>query len=131
MTTPPANLAFTKLVVHDLDLVVPFYEEVCGLRRVQRVQAEIAGEPIDEIICTSESGASLIFLQWVGRAAASPDTEVIIGITTSDIAACFERATAAGGRVREAPAANAAAGGMKVGFLEDPEGHLVEVVETA
>ncbi len=130
MTTPPANVAFTKLVVDDLDTLVSFYEELCGLQRLQRIQDEIAGEPIDEIICTSQSGASLIFLRWVERAAPAAGTEVIVGVTTSDIAACFERAVAAGGRVRAEPAANASAGGIVVGFLEDPEGHLLEVVET-
>jgi catechol 2,3-dioxygenase-like lactoylglutathione lyase family enzyme len=122
-------LAFTKLVVDDLDAELRFYTTACGVRELQRVRADIAGEAIEEIICANDDGStSIILLKWLGRSSA-PLGEVILGLTTPHMKALFERMVTAGGRVRQAPAASEAAGGLVVGFVEDPEGHLLEVVE--
>jgi lactoylglutathione lyase len=130
VTETLATFAFTKLVVHDLESSARFYEVVCGMKQLQRVKADIAGAPIDEIICGTETGMGVILLQWLdGRSV--PVGEVILGFTTPDIRSMFDRARAAGGRVRDEPALSAASGGFVVGFLEDPEGHLLEVVEQA
>jgi predicted enzyme related to lactoylglutathione lyase len=128
MTTQTATFAFTKLVVDDLDATLAFYADLCGAREVQRIQADIAGEPIEEIICTTESGAGIIFLKWLQRSS-TPGGEVVLGFMTADIKELFERATAAGGRVLQEPAALPEMGGVVFGFLADPEGHIVEVVE--
>ena len=121
--------SFTKLVVHDLEAMARYYADVYGLTQLQRVQAEIDSAPIDEIILGREGAyAGLILLQWVGQDP-PPVGEVILGFTTSDLAALVERAVGAGGAVRDAPHEVAAAGGLLVGFLTDPEGHLAEVVQ--
>jgi len=123
-----AAYSFTKLVVSDLDAMARYYREVYGLTELQRVKSEIDGSPMDEIILgiDGEHGG-LILLNWIGRAA--PSGEVILGFTTPDIASLFGRAESAGGTVREAPMERPEAGGLKVGFITDPEGHLAEVVE--
>ena len=41
---------FTKLVVDDLDAMARYYGSVFGLTELTRVQAEVGGSPIDEII---------------------------------------------------------------------------------
>ena len=126
---PKATYSFTKLVVHDLDAMARYYEDVYGLTPLQRVQAEIDGSPIDEIILGLDGDyGGLILLQWVGRPAPAGG-EVILGFTTTDIAALVERARSAGGAVREAPRISVEAGGLVVGFVDDPEGHLAEVVQ--
>ncbi|HEX4431674.1 MAG TPA: VOC family protein [Frankiaceae bacterium] len=56
---------------------------------------------------------------------------MILGFTTPDITALFDRAQRAGAKTRQTPSAIQAAGGLRVGFLEDPEGHLAEIVELA
>jgi lactoylglutathione lyase len=123
-----AAYSFTKLVVGDLEAMAGFYRDVYGLTELQRVQSEIDGAPMDEIILgvDGEHGG-LILLSWIGQAAETG--EVILGFTTPDIAALFDRVEAAGGMVREAPKARPEAGGLTVGFVTDPEGHLSEVVE--
>ena len=129
MTAPKATYSFTKLVVDDLEGMARFYEDVYGLTELQRVQAEIGGEPIDEIILGSDGGyGGLILLRFVDRPAPA-NGEVIVGFTTADIAALFERARAAGATEVDAPKVMAEAGGLMVGFLTDPEGHLTEVVQ--
>ncbi len=129
MADAPSTYAFTKLVVRDLDAMTRYYGEVFGLAPIQEVEAEIDGAPIRErILGRDGSYGGLILLQWLERASAA-EGEVILGFTTPDIAALFERAVANGGSVREAPKPSDVAGGIVVGFLSDPEGHLVEVVE--
>lgn len=129
MTAPKATYSFTKLVVDDLEGMARFYEEVYGLTQLQRVQAEIGGEPIDEIILGREgSYDGLILLRFTERPASAAG-EVIVGFTTPDIAALFERAMAAGATEVDAPKVMAVAGDLMVGFLTDPEGHLTEVVQ--
>ena len=125
-----AAYSFTKLVVDDLDAMTAYYREVFGLEEVRRVKAAIGAEGIDEIMLGIDGAhAGVILLKWLDRPA-PPCGEVILGFSTSDIAALFERSTAAGGSVVEAPRMSVEAG-MVVGFLTDPEGHLVEVIERA
>ena len=125
-----AAYSFTKVIVTDLDGMARYYGDVFGLTELQRVQGEIDGSAIDEIILGLEGEyGGLILLNWVGQPA--PTGEVILGFTTPDIGALFSRAESAGGKVREAPIERAEAGGLKVGFVTDPEGHLAEVVEVA
>jgi predicted enzyme related to lactoylglutathione lyase len=124
----PVKFSFTKIVVSDLEHMADFYAELQQRKPVQRVQAAIDGAPIDEIIFDGGNGVGLVLLKWVSQAA--PDaTGVIVGFATPDIAAFFARAEAAGAKVRQSPRPIAEAGGRNVGFLEDPEGHLLEVVE--
>jgi predicted enzyme related to lactoylglutathione lyase len=123
--------SFTKLVVRDLEAMARYYADVYDLTELQRVQAAIAGVPIDEIILGQDGAyGGLILLNWVGQDP-PPTGEVILGFTTADLPALVERAVAAGGVIREAPRQVAEAGGLLVGFVTDPEGHLAEVVEQA
>jgi lactoylglutathione lyase len=123
-----AAVSFTKLVVDDLDGMSEFYEQVFGLKRLGRLQATIGESPIDEVLLGTEAGPSLILLKWVGQERVHPGA-VILGFTTSDITALFDRAREAGARTRQTPRQLEEAGGLCVGFLEDPEGHLAEIVE--
>jgi predicted enzyme related to lactoylglutathione lyase len=123
------TFAFTKLVVDDLELTARFYEDVFALTRLQRVCASIAGSPIEEIVLGSDGGMGPVLLKWLDKPD-SPRGEVILGVTTTDIHSLFERAKAAGGHVYVVPAVSPEAGGLIVGFLEDPEGHLIEVIES-
>ena len=121
--------AFTKLVVRDLDAMTRYYGEVYGLTPIQRVQAKIDGAPIDQITLGRDGAyAGLILLHWTDQDA-PPSGDVILGFLSGDVDALFARAVAAGGTVRAAPAAVEEAGGRVVGFVQDPEGHLAEVVE--
>jgi len=51
-----------------------------------------------------------------------------MGSVTGDIVALFERALAADGSLPR-PMRDMPEHGVKVGFVADPEGHLIEVVE--
>lgn len=124
-----AHFHFTKLLVNDLEKSAAFYKSVCGLTEINRVQDTINGRPISEILFehTKKGGGYLVLLKFL-------DTdkpvhgEVILGFRTANLEAFLERVRAAGGRVtdeiRSMPEHN-----LRVAFVEDVEGHLIEVVE--
>ncbi|MFA5883313.1 MAG: VOC family protein [Acidimicrobiia bacterium] len=126
MTT---HFGFTKLVVHDLEVCAAFYTAVLGVEEQRRVEGSVAGRPIEEILygATAPGGGSFILLRYLDSEAPSRD-EVILGVWTDDIRALFDRAVAAGGSVPQ-PIAESPAHGVHLGFLADPEGHLIEVVQ--
>jgi catechol 2,3-dioxygenase-like lactoylglutathione lyase family enzyme len=124
-----ANFNFSKLVVRDLDRCAAFYRDVCGLTEIARVDADIAGRPIREIMYhpTSEGGAQFVLLTFPNEAP-PPAGEMIVGMQTADLAAFLERAQKAGGKVEQAPRIIEDYK-VKVAFVRDVEGHLIEVVQ--
>jgi predicted enzyme related to lactoylglutathione lyase len=125
-----ANFGFTKLIVHDLEKQAAFYCDVYGLHAVQRVQAEIGSEAIDEIMLSSDPNASfgsLVLLKFLVRDAAQRG-ELILGFVTDDLPALLDRIRAAGGGIH-APIQEMPELGLRVAFATDPEGHLAEIVQ--
>src|SRR5262245_51973725 len=127
--TADAHFSFTKPLVDDLEKSAAFYASVCGLVEQQRVEATIDGRPIREItfLPTYPGGGSLTLLTFVG--APKPHTdELILGFTTSEIEAFVARVQAAGGRVTD-PIRALPEHRLRVAFVEDVEGHRIEVVQ--
>lgn len=130
MTTKTADhFSFTKLLVKDLEGTTAFYKEVCGLTELARVESVIAGRPMREIMfnTTGEGAATFVLLAFTDAQQASSD-EVILGFITADLVAFVERVKKAGGTVAEEIRVETEHG-VKVAFLRDIEGHLLEVVE--
>jgi len=126
-----AHFTFTKLVVDDLEKCHAFYTSVCGLVEQFRYDSEIGERAISEILYapTDPGGGSLALLKYLG--VPKPESgESILGFTTSDLDAFIARAEAAGGRVID-PARDMADLNLRVAFVEDCEGHLIEVVQMA
>lgn len=123
--TQDTDFMFTKLQVKDLDRAISFYTSVVGLVEMNRVEAEIAGRKVSEVVFmpTYPGGPMLILAQFHDTEAPAAD-ELILGLATKDIAAFIARAEQAGGRVvetaRDVP-------GMKVAFVADPEGHVLQL----
>ncbi len=127
-TNPSTVLSFTKLCVADLERSAKFYTEVLGLRVAWRY--DMPG--LKEVVLQSADkpdGMSLGLMLW------DPPRQVVvghehgrIGIVTTDIEALFARARGLGARVLEEPHAMPEIG-IRVGFLADPDGYAVEVVQ--
>jgi predicted enzyme related to lactoylglutathione lyase len=128
---PSTHIAFTKLVVRDLEKMAGFYRDAYGLHAVQRVRGErIGDEEIDEIMLSADPKAAwgtLVLLAYLGRGP-SPNGEVILGFTTDDLPALLDRVRAAGGRMA-APLLELPERKLRVAFATDPEGHLAELVQ--
>ena len=129
MTGATTRFGFTKLVVADLDASASFYTSAFGLQEQQRVHAEIAGRPIDEIIFSGgdPAASTFVLLRFADQATPS-QAEVILGFITDGIDVLFRQVVAAGGAVVQAVETQPQHG-VRVGFVTDPEGHLIEVVE--
>ena len=127
MSTIP--LAFTKLIVDDVDKMAAFYSEVYGLKAIDRIQSEIGGDRMDEIIlgANGQNTRGIILLKFVDKKPPAIG-EVILGFITDRIDVLFERILAAGGGIHSPIKADAEKP-YKVGFVTDPEGHLTEIVE--
>ena len=123
-----SHFAFTKLVVDDLEGCAAFYSEVFGLREQYRVEAPIAGRPMQEILFepTAEGAGTFVLLRFTDGTVAPAG--VIPGFVTDEIDALFGRAPAAGGAVAQAPG-DMPEHGVRAGFLTDPDGRLIEVVQ--
>jgi len=126
---PNAHFGFTKLLVDDLEKTAAFYKSVCGLVETARVSDAIAGRQIQEVLfnATGEGGATLVLLKFVGAPKPTND-EVILGFVTPDLEAFVQRACAAGGALAQG-SRTLPEHGIKVAFVTDVEGHLLEVVQ--
>lgn len=126
--TAKAHFGFTKLLVNDLEKSATFYATVCGLQELARVDSDIAGRPIREIMFqpTGDGAGMFVLLQFMDQPGSGSD--VILGFQTEDLSAFVERALAAGGQQAD-PIRNMPEHGVKVAFVRDVEGHLLEVVE--
>ncbi len=129
MTERPAHFGCTKLVVADLDKASDFYKSVFGLIEQHRVLAKIEGRPVTEILFEATApGAAIFVLMAYNDGAAPALSESINLFITPDLAGILEKARKAGGRIVQA-ASDMPEHGVKVAFLRDPEGHLLQVVQ--
>ena len=124
------RFSFTKLVVADLERMAAFYKAVYGLTEVGRYRAEANGHPIEEIILGCEGASSGLILFTYLDSDRATIGEVLLGFTTDNVGALFERGVSAGGSVWAEIKDPGLAGVALVGFLADPEGHVAEVVQT-
>jgi lactoylglutathione lyase len=122
-------LGFTKLVVDDVDKVSSFYAAVCGLIEEGRGEDKIADRPIREVYFKSDPpGTGTFTLTKFLDAPKRSNQDLILGFITADIIRFVERALGAGAEMVEAPHTRSEFG-VKVAFLKDVEGNLMEVVE--
>uniref|UniRef100_UPI002455644F VOC family protein n=1 Tax=Nocardia farcinica TaxID=37329 RepID=UPI002455644F len=121
--------AFTKILVDDLAAQFAFYSSVFG--RVERTRYEFddRADPLAEIIMTSPDGTeqSLVLLHYKNRPAPAPGSAVI-GFEVSGLDEVVRRAEEAGATVSEPPTTMTDIG-IRVAFVHDPEGHLLELFE--
>ena len=123
------HFAFSKLVGADLERSAAFDTQVFGLQEQLRVAADIGGRAIEEILYepTAPGGAAFVLLHF----ADTPEPiagSVLAGFLTDEIDDLFTRAVSAGATVVE-PAHDAPEHGVRVGFLADPDGHLLEICQ--
>ena len=129
--TAMARLISTKLVVEDLESTKNFYCEAYGFSERGRIQAEMLDEPIDEYLLGQgeDPGVPLMLMKYEGRGRPPVGEEVALVFMTDDLDALFERVRAHGGRVLKEPF-QSEQGPMRAGFSADPEGHVIENIES-
>ena len=126
----PGNFSFTKLVVDDLEGMSAYYQQAYGLKEHGRIQAEIDGDPIDEIFLGAESGhgpGSIMLLKFTTRPAPSPGA-IILGFQTDDLETLLGEVESAGGR-RQTEISESEVAPVRVAFTVDPEGNASENIQ--
>lgn len=120
---------FAKTLVADLEKMAAFYEAVLGLIPFQRHQDTMLGRPISEIMYQASypGGPAFTMISYTDGNPPPPG-EAVQGFVATDLAATCARALAHGGTVPE-PIKELPEYGIKVAFILDPEGHILEVIE--
>lgn len=119
-------LAMTKLVVADLERAKAFYEAVCGVREVRRVEGKVGAGRITELIMEAEApGGATLVLFHQHDVPAPPAGSCVLVFDTDDVDAFVTRAEKAGGSVIE-PTRKLPEFGLSFALVGDPEGHVLE-----
>ena len=125
--TLDVDYMFTKLCVNDIERAAKFYESVCGLVEIRRMDAHMMGDPVTEIVyrATYPEGPMLILAKFTEAPAPATD-EVILGFAVKDLEAMLERVEKGGGRILE-PIQESPGFAMRHAFVADPEGHRIQL----
>lgn len=125
------SFAFTKMIVADLDREVAYYEQVIGLKTVMRMTIGDGEATADEVVLSADGQAgaapSLALMCFRHRPPATPG-ELVLGFMVDDVDAVAAATERAGGRILHAPH-DVPDHGLRVGFVADPEGHELEIVQ--
>lgn len=123
------SFMFTKLIVNDLESSAAFYSSVCGLTEMHRIEAEIAGRGVSEIVFSpSYSGGPMLILAKFKNTSQPASDEVMLGFASQDLEGVVDRVMKAGGRVVE-PIRDHPQSGMRTVFVADGEGHILQVTQ--
>lgn len=127
--TASTRFQFTKIRVADIEKEFAFYAAALGRVEKTRYVFDEGDDPLDEIIMTSTDGSeqSVVLLHYRNEPVPPPGS-VVLGFLVTAIDEVVLRAEAAGGRVTRPPY-DMPGLGIRVAFVEDPEGHLIEFFE--
>ncbi len=121
------SMGFTKIIVADLGAMEHFYVEGLGIEIVTRISVDEPGWELDEIMLSAGEGSQLILVHYRNRPAPTPG-EAVIGLYVANIEGVVASAATHGATivvpVREIPEH-----GIKMAYVSDPEGHMVEFLE--
>ena len=120
---------FTKRVVANLDEAVRFYRQACGFNEQTEVRATVGGRGIVEIVLKSSSlAAPPLVLISVSDAPQMVHGDSILAFYTSDLEAFVQRICDAGGSIVQT-AESLPKLGVRLAYLRDSGGHLIEVLQ--
>jgi len=130
---PPVKAQFgmTKVIVSDIERAFAFYHSVFGLEESARVSKGEGESEMHEIIMGSERGKmsvpSLVVQSYPNKPLPPPGV-VTLGFIVPDLEAAIDKAVNSGAIIKR-PITLMPEHGIKVAFVSDPEGHLLEVVQ--
>lgn len=120
------QFAFVKLIVRDLDTMTEFYRRALGLYPARTIEAGTA----TEIVMRPEgqrAGFCLVLYRHAdGRIVVVGTGHGPIGLYVENTDDAFTGALRAGASPKQAPFDVA---GLRVAFVEDPEGHELEFLQ--
>lgn len=130
MSSTPPVIPFVKLVTHDIEALAPFYIEAFDFKIEYRVTSDDEPEwALDEILMHNavDEGTTLVLLSFHNRPVVDAGG-VILGMRVTDLPATLDKVVAAGGTITR-PLKEMPEHGVKVAFVEDPHGTMIEIIE--
>jgi lactoylglutathione lyase len=128
---PALNFAFTKMVVADLAAAEHFYTSTLGLTRLTYIEFGEGSHALKEVILSIAGAdpqvARLNLIHYPSRPTPAPG-EAIFGFMVDDIEAALEAMIAAGGQIA-VPLQDVPEHSLRLAFIADPEGHMVEILQ--
>ena len=122
--TTHAKLAFFKLIVKDLERMKAFYEEAFGFRQVDAFDTPDFEE---SMLRQGEDNFMFLLLRYKnGGPSGDLTAHGPTGFVASDVQASVDAAVEAGATLKLAPFD---VGPTRVAFVEDPEGHEIEIIQ--
>ena len=122
--------AFTKIIVADLAAMERFYCDALGLTVRTRIAVDKPGWALREtvLVVGDPDGTLLNLVQYLDRPCPAPG-EAVVGFSVEDMDAVIAAAKEAGGSL-VTPPVEIPDHKLKVSYIADPEGHLLELLET-
>jgi len=123
----PLQLGYVVLIVEDLERALRFYTGLLGLPLSHRAAgyAQLVTGPTRLALYTREAMAATLDTPLAAPAADAPGFE--IGFVVDDVDAAWSEAVERGAAPVRAPFDRF--WGQRHGYLRDPDGHLVELVQ--
>jgi len=118
----------TGIVVRDLEVAQRFYESALGLKEMNRVRVDTLG--MDEVILGAPGGGAALILMRYDDGRSHVEVGQKLVFTVPSPAAVADAAVDAGGKV-VFPPTHLPDFGATIGFVQDPDGHSIEVLDRA
>lgn len=125
------NFVFTKVNVGDIDRLETFYTALFGMEVTARIAQGEGEAQMDERILTKPGtrGPQLILIAHPNRPLPAPG-ETVLGLMVDDLDAAFAQALEMGASVVH-PITEVPEHKLRLAFVADPEGHVVELLQAA
>lgn len=126
------SFAFTKMVVANLEAAEQFYCQTLGLSRVTYIEFGEGLGQLQEVILTvpnaATGAAQLNLIRYPNKPIPAPG-ETVIGFMVSDVDATVAAMAEAGARIT-VPVVEMADHHLKLAYLTDLDGHIIEIIQT-
>ena len=123
------SFAFTQVFVRDLKLTTEFYSKAFGMREIQRLKYDDDGGMEEVVLACGDTPKPTLVLACHLDGRETGKREVFLGFHSDDLDETVQNARDCGGTVLLEP--GSLSDGLRVAILEDPEGHLIEILEVA
>jgi len=126
------QFVFTKVIVADIERAFEFYNKVFGLVEIARISNGTGVTEMHEIIMGTAGSSgmpvpTLIVQRYPNKLLPSVEA-IVLGFTVGNIEATIAAAVDAGASI-EIPLSVHEAHGVKVAFLVDPQGIMIELLQ--
>ena len=127
MARSPNSLGAVGIGVSDLARSVDFYSRVLGMTQTQTFKLDY----MDEVVLAYEGRSAVVLMHYTdGSARNYRDNPVKLVLYVTDPRAVAEAIRAEGLEITREPAPIETLGGAIVGLAKDPDGYVIELLQT-